>query len=598
MSGFVALLAHRGARADTSLISRLGAPLDVLQPDQVAIHLAGPVALSQAFLSTRAGATPGPHTDGAGLWLVGDVRLDERDALVAALRGTRGADPALAAPPESTNDDLLVLAAYRAWGDAALGRLRGDFSFAIWDAPRGRLVCARDGLGVRPLFFAALESAFICSNSLTAVRAHPAVTRALHEPAVVSFLQWGFNVDTTTTTFADIRRLAPGHAIAVTVAGGAGRPWRHWRFPEPAPLRLRRDSDYVEQFRELLDAAVLDRLRGPTVSIQLSGGLDSPALAATIHRVSPSVAIKAYTFTARWAFDDQEGRLAANVAAGVRAEHVIYDDVFTPLEHLDDAAFRTPEPLDEFSIVPSRRLWADAAGHSRVMFIGEDGDALLRPPGLLTTLGQWPLRDVLTSYFRFVAIRRRLPHIGLWLQKRLRGVPIRWPGPPLPPWVRADAADRAGVQQMPIPLQHPSRPDMHELLTGPLWQCVQETDAFDYMRQPVEVRWPLLDQRLIEFAAAIPPVPWCQKKELLRVAFRDELPPEIIARPKTPFANDNLAEVAIWKKATLGRTWSLAPETVNFVDPRRFQATLQEASGDELAVGWRVLQLDQWLRTY
>ena len=151
---------------------------------------------------------------------------------------------------------------------------------------------------------------------------------------------------------------------------------------------------------------------------------------------------------------------------------------------------------------------------------------------------------------------------------------------------------------MPIPPRHASRPDMHEMLTGPLWQCIQETDAFDFMRQPIEVRWPLLDQRLIEFAAAIPPVPWCQSKKILRVAFRDELPPEIIARPKTPFANDNLAEVAMWRKATVGRTWALSPATDHFVDAVRFHATLQEASGDAVAVGWRVLQLDQWLRTY
>ncbi len=597
MSGFVAVLARTGASVDPSLVDRLAGPLGVMQPDRTTLHSAGPVGLAHAFLSTRVGATPGPHTDGSGLWLVGDVRLDERASLLSALAGSRTGVSDGREPIDINDDDQLVLAAYRAWGREAFGRLRGDFSFALWDAPRKRLLCARDGLGVRPLFFAALDSVFICSNSLNAVRAHPALSRALHEPAVVSFLQWGFNIDTSTTTFAHIRRLAPGHAMAVEMAGSVEAPWRHWSFPEPDRLRLRRETDYVDRFRELLDAAVLDRLRVPAVSLQLSGGLDSTALAATIHRTSPSVAVRAYTFTARWAFDDHEGRLAGLVASRVGAQHVIYDDVFTPLQHLDDPAYRTPEPVDEFSTVPGRRLWADAARHSRVMFIGEDGDALLRPPGLMTTLRQWPLHDVALRYLRFIATRRQLPHVGLWLQKRLRGIPLRWPGPPLPAWIRDDVAKRVGTQRIPIPAPHRSRPVTREMLTAPLWQCVQEADAFDYMRQGVEVRWPFLDQRLIEFAVAIPPVPWCQKKEILRAAFRDELPQELIERPKTTFANDNAAELRMWRQATLGRQWTLAEETEHFVDQTRFLATLKEASGEHLAVAWRVLALDQWLRT-
>ncbi len=592
MSGFVALLARKGERAAPELMELLAAPLAVLRPDAVSAHVDGPAGLAHAFLATRAGATPGPHSDGGGLWLAGDVRLDARDTLVAALAA------AGCKPPPIDDDDALVLAAYRAWGDEALPHLSGDFSFALWDGERGRLLCARDGLGVRPLFFAALDEAFICSNSLAAVRAHPAVSRGLHEPAVVSFLQWGFNLDTRATTFADVKRLEAGHAFGVTPDGGAGPQRRCWFFPAPPPLVYRREADYVDRFRELLDAAVIDRLRVPSATIQLSGGLDSTALTATARRVAPEVSLTAYTFTARWQFDDQEGRLAASVAGPLGVRHVIYDDVFVPLTHLDDPAFRSPEPLDEFSIIPSRRLWAEAAGRGRVMFIGEDGDTLLQPPGLLTTLRQWPAHDVLKRYIRYLATRHRLPHLGLWLRKRLRGIPIRWPGPPVPPWVRDDMLARTGAMHLPVPPRHPSRPDTHERLLSPIWQCVQECDSFDYMRQPVEVRWPLLDQRLIEFAASIPPVPWCQRKEIMRAAYRAELPPDIIARPKTTFRGGNEAEVAMWQAATAARTWALAPETVQFVDPQRFQHTLRTGSAGDLPVAWRVLQLDQWLRTY
>jgi asparagine synthase (glutamine-hydrolysing) len=585
-------LSRDGTAPGPDLSASLASALAVARGDRVTERASGPVLLVHAFLATRAGATPGPHTDSAGRWLAGDVRLDDRHTLSSAL-ARAGIEV-----PSADDDDALVLAAYRAWGADAVGRLRGDFSFALWDPVAGVLLCARDGLGVRPLFYAELGSALVCANALSVVRAHPLVTRTLHEPAIVSFLHWGFNLDTRRTTFADIRRLEAGHLFTTTATGGAVEPQRHWTFPEPDPLSLRDDREYVDGFRHLLGLAVADRLRVPSAALQLSGGLDSTGIAATVRRVAPDVRLKAFTFTATWQFDDQEGRLAGDVAARLGYPHVIYDDVFVPLEHVDDPAYRTPEPVDEFSVRPQRRLWADAAAHGRVMFIGEDGDALLHPPDLLTTLRNWPAWRVAWWYLRFAATRGRLPYSGFGLRKRLRGQPLRWPGPPVPAWLRADVVARTGLARMPEFPAHRSRPGTREMLLGPLWQHIQEYDAFDYMRQPVEVRWPLLDTRLLEFVLAVPPVPWCQKKELEREAFRDELPAPIIQRPKTTFAGTNDPEIAMWRSATRNRQWPITEHTAQFVDADVFRDTLDRAPGEGVAIAWRVLQLDQWLRTF
>ena len=89
-----------------------------------------------------------PFTLDGRLWVVADARIDARTDLIAEL-ARRGEEAA-----RTATDVELVLRAYRAWGVQSVEHLLGDFSFAVWDAAEGRLFCARDHLGVKPLFHA------------------------------------------------------------------------------------------------------------------------------------------------------------------------------------------------------------------------------------------------------------------------------------------------------------------------------------------------------------------------------------------------------------------------------------------------------------
>jgi asparagine synthase (glutamine-hydrolysing) len=351
----------------------------------------------------------------------------------------------------------------------------------------------------------------------------------------------------------------------------------------------------VEHFRALLGDAVRDRLRFPRVAILMSGGLDSTSLAATVRRVAPETEIVAYTTVVSAVMPDEEGRFAGAVARRLGIRHEIVDDVPVPMEHLADRELRLPEPLDEPAHAAWRRLATRIAGETPVAFMGDDADALFQPSGLLTMLRTWPPLDVLARVARYTVRHRHHPHLGLWLRRRLREL-VKPRAPAVPAWVRRDLVARAGIPRPSVIAPHPTRPDAQRFLLGSICQRVLETCEPACTGAPIEVRYPFLDTRVLEFALAIPPVPWCQKKELMRVAFRDELPEEVLGRPKTPLGAFDEAQVARWRARRSPITLALAPRTAEFVDTARILDYLKSGSTEQVLAAWRVLALDRWLR--
>lgn len=604
MSAFAALVARRGGIELPRTLRAMTATWGAEAPHGVALRCFGDdgrpasadgaatgaaaAGLAHGLLVARDGATLGPHALDDRYWLAGDIRLDAQDALRAALRDA-------GAPLRGDEcDDRLVLHAYAAWGDACVTRLLGDFSFALWNAETRALLCARDGMGVRPLYFADLGDVFICSNVLAAVRAHPLVPATLHEPAIVSFLQWGFNVDAARTTFAAVRRLPPARQFAVSAARGVHQDREHWRFPEPSPLRYADEREYVEHYREILGEAVRDRLRVPRVAILLSGGLDSTSLAATARRVAPEVQLDAFTVDLSSRIPDDEGRLAALVARQLGIAHHVTDGWSEPLEYLDDPSFTPPEPLDAVEFAEGRRGSARIAAVSSVAFIGEDGDSLFDPPGLATMARTWGVWDVARRVASFVATHRRTPHSGLWLRRRLRDA-LHPPESEVPRFVRADVAARTPAQRPDVTRRHPTRPESYSYLASTAWQHAFELSRPAWSGAAHEVRWPLLDARLIAFVWAIPPIPWCQGKELTRVAFRGELPGEVLRRPKTPVRGEGPVIESALGRWFAGRNWSPGRRMEEFVDTDQLLTIVKAWNQPDLEHLLSAVQLDAWL---
>ena len=218
----------------------------------------------------------------AGLAVAADARLDDRDALCDAL-GVRRAERA------ALPDGDLILRAWRRWGRRCPDHLLGDYAFAVWDAGRRTLFCARDHAGAKPLYYSLTARSFVFASTVEAVLAAPGVSGALDETTVAESLTRIRLFTTTRTFFRAVRKAPPGHALTVEDASPGLAPRvrveRYWR-PEELALRLRPVSDAAcaEELLDLCARAVESRLRGGPVGVHLSGGLDSSSVAVLAAR--------------------------------------------------------------------------------------------------------------------------------------------------------------------------------------------------------------------------------------------------------------------------------------------------------------------------
>jgi asparagine synthase (glutamine-hydrolysing) len=229
------------------------------------------VRVRRTGVSTRV-TLDGPALASAGDFAVAwDGRIDNREEV-----GTRAG---LSVPDVARlSDESLLLALYARMGVGALDHVVGDYAFALWDRRERVLLCGRDPLAQRPLFYFVSPSTFIAASSLAGVLAHPDVPRVPNEGVVAEYLL-GSMATRDETLFTGVRRVLPGAWIRVD-----STTERHgtisWVDPN-AEIRYRGEDEYAEHLRELLRVAVRARLRGAErFGIELSGGLDSSTVSA------------------------------------------------------------------------------------------------------------------------------------------------------------------------------------------------------------------------------------------------------------------------------------------------------------------------------
>ncbi len=284
-------------------------------------------------------------------------RLYNRRELTVALGGRHAL---------SGRDDAEIVAhLYEERGLKSVKALRGAFALALWDARRGRLLLARDQLGLVPLYFAADGNRLAASSALPTLVALPGLAQAWDAAALDAFLTFGF-VPPPATLHPAIRQLAPAE-IAVW-EGGRLRFQQYWQltFPE----RRLAASEAATLVREQAREAIRLRLAGVVAGFLLSGGLDAAALLALVaaERRSPASA-----YTATFA---GEGRAAARLAAQLGIEHVAVDgepEWPAVLEHLLAAHGGPGASLDDPVLALAA---ARAAADVRVALAGVGGDEI------------------------------------------------------------------------------------------------------------------------------------------------------------------------------------------------------------------------------
>jgi len=214
--------------------------------------------------------------------LVCDARIDNRHELAAELEACR---PSPAGPsPDDRPDSDLLLRAYEVWGPECVGHLVGVFAFAIWDRQARRLFAARSPVVAPMLMYHATERSFAFATAPCGLHALPDVPRALDERRLAEMLVMRGDSSSFRTLYLQISRLPTGHTCHASAQGIKIECF--WR-PDPRrEIRYRRDEEYIAAFGELFERVVGDHLRGTSkVAVQLSGGLDSSAVAATAARL-------------------------------------------------------------------------------------------------------------------------------------------------------------------------------------------------------------------------------------------------------------------------------------------------------------------------
>jgi asparagine synthase (glutamine-hydrolysing) len=502
----------------------------------------GKVGLALRPFRTSPGEACGLTTDPTGPYgLAADLRLDNREELRDQLN-----QAGTALCPKCTDAEM-VLAGYQLWGTDLFSRLVGDFALVLWDAQRRQLLCARDAIGLRPLFYHADRRRFVCGSTIRQVLADPGIPRRLSEQGVADYLS-GIHPDNGTTFFDGVSRLPAGHWLAVEQTGRM----RRVRFWAPTAIALAEGKSaewYADGFRVRFLEAVRARLRtdAPRIGVHVSGGFDSSAVVAAVHQLNQQQGLGLQP----WAFLNIAHHPAADerpYMQEVLARHPMPVETTTSENYW---AYRPGPP----SLPPWRDEPYEGTYHARlcaeleaarargiqVILTGIGGDEvggnswylvdLLLRGKILRFWPEWQARAAGKREPALTLLRVLLGGLTSWARRAVARVPRS-----RPPWIDSGLLRRlrlpAQVRHPPT-YKNPARNDIFERLqfccTQPLFSAGQ--DLFRHFG--VEMRHPFLDRRLIEWALAVPPFRFGEDgrvKAPLRRALADLLPRAIIER--------------------------------------------------------------------
>ncbi len=601
MSGFVGVLNLNGLPIDRSLLCRMTEYLAFRGPDDQRVRAMEHVGFGHALLKLNEESAPEeqPFTLDGRRWIVADARVDGRQALIAEL-GAREQEPGTG----DATDAELILRAYCVWGEDCVAHLLGDFVFAVWDGPQRRLFCARDHLGVKPLFYAHIGQTIVISNTLDCIRLHPAVSRDLNDSAIADFLLFGANQQSDTTAFRDIRRLPSAHSI--TWSKDTMRCRRYWTLPVEEPIHFRRADDYTDRFTELLRTALRDRLRTRRVGVLMSGGLDSPTIAAValdvLRERSTGFFLEAITSVYDRLVPDVERHFAGLVAQhlNIPIRYDVRDDE-TSIVDWDQVTVHTPEPVDNPpAFAAAVEFLKNMTPQARVFLYGEGPDNALRY--------EWrPYLSHLVAGRHGVHLLRALsndllmhPRVPLWSSIRqlagARGQQARW-RETFPVWLNEEFAVRSGcrerwdVRQRVSPSSHPVRPVGYDSFSAVQWQSLFDDCDVTGALSHAEIRHPFLDLRLLQYMMALPAMPWCRNKLIIRKSMRAALPRDVLRRKKTALhVNPDFQRVLASGLPRL----EPSPGLLKYVNPVKIPSVPKTVP--ELRATLRPLGLNYWLQ--
>ncbi len=532
---------------------------------------------------------------------------------------------------QTRSDTEVLVHLYEEEGDRLVERLRGMFTFALWDRPRRRLLLARDRLGIKPLYFYRDAEMLVFGSELKAILAHPGVQRQVDPGSLEDYLAFGM-VTGAHSIFKGVEKLPPAHVLAVEPGNWDAAPRRYWQLrtePDPRPT--------AEEWQEAVRAKVAEAVRmhliaDVPVGAFLSGGVDSSVVVAS-SAGSTKGALQTFSIGFREeAFSELP--YARQVAEQFGTRHV--EEVVTPdaLSLLDDLTHYYDEPFADASAVPTFLVSRLASRHVKVALSGDGGDEAFGGYSRYAhDLKEAALRRCLPAWFRRAALgplSRAWPKAD-WLPRPLRAKTL----------LTNLSLDAGPAYANTLALCRPPlrrglmAPDMASGLNGfsperllrETYETAPEGDALagmiaadvavvlpdDFlvkvdrasMANGLEVRPPLLDHELLELAARIPSkwkVHGGETKWVFKQAYRRTLPAAVTDRPKQGFE----MPIDVWFRgplrerfeATVLASGARAADLVNQDAARKLYRAHLAGTGRHGNLLWGLLVLGAWADRY
>ncbi|XZE54350.1 asparagine synthase (glutamine-hydrolyzing) [Planctomycetaceae bacterium SH139] len=533
---------------------------------------------------------------------------------------------------KTAGDGETILHLYEDLGTDCFAHLNGMFAIAIWDAEKHRLVLARDRLGQKPLFYAHQAGRLSFASELKALACLSDLPRDVDPVAIDEFLTYQY-VPHPATIYRQVRKLPPGH-FAVYQGDHPPRIENYWdiQYDVEAPQMSRGEA--VTELRRLLADSVRLRLQADVpLGTFLSGGVDSSLITALAQsfREEPI-----RTFSIGFSVADfDETHYAAMVAQHLGTAHRRFEVNPDAVAIIDRLAWHFDEPFGDSSAVPTWYLCELTRQEVKVALSGDGGDELfagydryralwlsrqldrflprqwLGNPGWLD---RWPdshrQRSLVRRGKRFLEAFGQPPprRFMNWLQifpERLRaelytdGMLEKLAAEGSDPFEFFHAAWRKVGQRDVV--AKASLADLQTYLPGDLMTKVDIAS----MAHGLEVRQPMLDYRVVEFAARLPTrlkFRGRRGKLLLEDAFRDRLPKPIWRRRKMGFG----VPIADWFRGPLKEMTTellLSPDAKlsQYLDPQGVSRLLEDhVSGrvNHCYRLWNLLVLEKWLRRW
>ncbi len=519
-------------------------------------------------------------------------------------------------------DTEVVLRAYEAWEEGAVQRLNGMFAFAVWDARRERLYIARDRVGIKPLVYTERDGALAFSSELDSLARSGLIDGTINPAAVDAYLTYLY-VPQPDTIYRGVYTLGPGEAL--TWQRGRLRREVYWR-PRFEPTESWRIETAADAFSELLDDAVRrQRVSDVPLGAFLSGGVDSTAVVASLAEAGGG---RVKTFTI--GFDDPEAderkfaRIAADAFGTDHVEAVLDADAAAMSGEL---AAHFGEPFADSSAIPTWLVSKLAREHVTVALSGDGGDELfagyswLHMTRRVADYAQWPrgLRSLVGAGLRLAPrspwwdkARRLNADAALNPMERFRRRETCFSAaqraelyaPGMAAAVAATAIDRfrehwdeAGAASDDDRMLHQ---DLRMYLPDDVLTKVDRMS----MAVSLEVRVPLLDHRIVEFAASLPfamKYNGGESKRLMKHMLRGRVPAALLEQRKRGFAVPvhrwfrEGSPAGLFEEIVLGRDARSAVYFERAAAQRIFEAHRAgvEDAGHRL---WTLLMFEQWLR--